>query len=453
MGHSISLAAAFGLAQERVVALTGAGGKTSALFRLARASGPAALVTNTAHLAVEQGRFADRVFRAERPGDLPAFETGLPDGVTLITGPADARGRTQGLKDALLERVHELAVRSNAPLFIEADGSRGRPLKAPADWEPPIPLIAGCVITCAGLSGLGKPLSEEWVYRPEDFSRLSGIPLGEAVSAAGLERVLLHPMGGLKNIPPGARRLALLNQADSAGLQASAGGLARHLTIEFERVVVASLRGPGEPGTEPQVHAVYRPIAGVILAAGAAVRMGHPKQLLDWQGEPLVRRAARTALEAGLSPVVVVGGAYQAELESALAGLNLRVVNNPDWREGQSSSVRAGLLGLPAQTGGAVFLLADQPFASAGLIEALIRCHAETQCPAAAPVSGGRRANPVLFDRCTFDDLSALRGEAGGRQILGKWGFQAVDWPDERILLDIDDPEDYRRAVEAAGER
>ena len=67
------------------------------------------IVSNTAHLAVEQGRFADRVIQVEKPADVPDFLGGLPDGVTLITGATDARGRTQGLEGEALERVRKLA--------------------------------------------------------------------------------------------------------------------------------------------------------------------------------------------------------------------------------------------------------------------------------------------------------------------------------------------------------
>ena len=194
--------------------------------------------------------------------------------------------------------------------------------------------------------------------------------------------------------------------------------------LDFDRVVVAALHGADPLGPQAEVHAVYQPVAGIILAAGSAQRMGHPKQVLEWDGEPLVRRAARTALEAGLDPVVVVTGAYPEEVVRALEGLNLRVVNNPDWEDGQSTSVRAGVAALPARTDAAVFLLADQPFVSSQLIRELFDRHAQTLAPIVAPSVMGQRANPVLFDRRTFSDLMALTGDSGGRQVLGKWGVE-----------------------------
>lgn len=444
---NLSLVDALGLPPRCRVAVVGAGGKTSLLFRLARALTWPVLVSNTAHLAVEQGAYADRVITAVRPGDLPDGAAPL-QGVTLVTGPVDQRGRTGGLEGETLEGLLRVAEDWGAPLLIEADGSRGRPLKAPAEWEPPIPAFVDTVLVVAGLSGLGKALTKEWVYRPEDFAALAGMPAGALVILDGLVKVLCHPRGGLRNIPGGARRIALLNQADTDELREQAAQAASGLLGAYRRVVVASLHGPGADGSEAQIHAVHQRAAGIVLAAGAAQRMGQPKQLLEWQGEPLVRRQARIALEAGLDPVIVVTGAYAEQVSGAVTGLKLRVVNNPGWTGGQSASVRAGLAVLGEDPGAAVFLLADQPFVEPEVIRRLVAEHARTLAAVVAPQVGGRRANPVLFDRRTFADLAALEGDAGGRQVMGKWGVHLVDWPDARLLVDVDNLEDYHRALE-----
>ena len=99
------------------------------------------------------------------------------------------------------------------PLLVEADGSRRLPLKAPAPHEPVIPEWVNTVVVVAGLSGLGKLLDPAWVHRPEIFAHLSGLELNAPVTSDGLINVLTHPQGGLKDIPYGARRVALLNQA------------------------------------------------------------------------------------------------------------------------------------------------------------------------------------------------------------------------------------------------
>ena len=171
--------------------------------------------------------------------------------------------------------------------------------------------------------------------------------------------------------------------------------------------------------------------------------------LLPWRGKPLIRHAAEAALVGGLSPVVVVTGAVEEPLRDALAGLPVKFAPNPRWQEGQSSSLHAGLRALPERTGSAVFLLADQPFVTPELIHALRDRHAETLAPVIAPRVGEKRANPVLFDRDTFADLLALKGDTGGRAIFHHTPVTYFDWPDANLLLDVDTPEDYARLEEA----
>jgi len=192
----------------------------------------------------------------------------------------------------------------------------------------------------------------------------------------------------------------------------------------------------------------HKKVAGIILAAGAASRMGQPKLLLPWKGSPLIHHAARTALEAGLDPVVVVTGAAAGDIEAALAGLNVVITPNPEWLSGQSTSVRAGILALPEDTDAAIFLLGDQPFVTSDLIRALVTAYSRTNPAILAPYVGDRRSNPVLFDRAVFDLLCQLRGDEGARGLFGRFPPAALPWADERISFDIDTPEDYQRLLE-----
>ena len=183
-------------------------------------------------------------------------------------------------------------------------------------------------------------------------------------------------------------------------------------------------------------------IAGVLLAAGAGRRMGRPKALLTWQGEPLVRRAARVALEAGLQPVVVVLGAAAEEARRAVADLPVQVVFNPRWEAGMGTSVAAGVAALPPETQAAVFLLVDQPFVTPAVIRALVAYHHNTGAPVVAPAVGGRRTNPVLFAAALFPQLRQLRGDKGGRALFDRYPPALVPWPDARLAVDWDRPED-----------
>src|SRR6476659_6714021 len=113
-------------------------------------------------------------------------------------------------------------------------------------------------------------------------------------------------------------------------------------------------------------------VAALILAAGASSRMGRPKQLLDWEGRPLVRAAAEVALAARLDPLLVVVGGAQAQVAEALDGLPLRMIANRDYAAGQSTSLRAGIAALGQDADAVVVLLGDQPVVTATIIEQLV---------------------------------------------------------------------------------
>ncbi|MBA4380577.1 MAG: putative selenium-dependent hydroxylase accessory protein YqeC [Anaerolinea sp.] len=477
----MNLSQALRLSDAPCLALVGAGGKTSALFQLARELPRPVIVTATTHLAAHQVSLADKHLVVTNPEDIAALEGSSLAGVILLTG-AYAGDRTTGLPNDILLWLCAYCNSNHIALLIEADGSRQRPLKAPGEGEPPIPDFVDIVVVVAGLSALGKPLSEDWVHRVEEFRRISesanqrgGESAGQqVVTVEMVAKVLMHPQGGLKNIPANARRVALLNQADTAELQAQAKALAEGLLSAYHAVVIASLQ-------QFQIHAVYEPVAGIILAAGEAKRFGQPKQLLDYRGQPFVHAVAQTALKAGLAPVIVVTGANAEPVEAALKDLPVQIIQNVDWQSGQSSSIRAGLCALPPPSlrdtspisaplssphfevqkwgdrggqggregvGAAIFLLADQPQVTPTVLRALVERHAQDLAPILAPLVQGQRANPVLFDRVTFPDLLALSGDVGGRAIFSKHPVTYLPWLDASLLLDIDTPDDYQKLGE-----
>jgi molybdenum cofactor cytidylyltransferase len=453
---SMTLAKALRTGSSPCVAFIGAGGKTTALFQLARQLPAPVIVTATSHLGIWQIPFADRHIITDTPGALEEIEDGLR-GVILVTGSME-EDRTKPINDKLLDWLRQFCGYHSIPLLIEADGARQKSLKAWAGHEPAVPSFVDHVLQVAGLAGLGKQLNDESVHRPELFSKLSGLKIGESITPESLIRVLEHVEGGLKNIPIDARRSALLNQADTPELQSLAHGMARPLLSSYHSVVISNLK-------EEKILAVHEPIAGIVLAAGQSARFGQPKQLLHWHGQPFVRAVALNALDAGLSPVVVVTGANAERVAEAVMDMNVKVVRNDEWKSGQASSIKAGILSLPSASlraasakasgfdrgweavGGAVFLLADQPQITSSVIRALVEKHAEGLYPIVAPMVIDRRANPVLFDHDTFSDLTTLEGDVGGRAIFHKHRVEYLPWHDDSLLLDVDTPEHYQRLI------
>ena len=172
------------------------------------------------------------------------------------------------------------------------------------------------------------------------------------------------------------------------------------------------------------------------------------KLVADYRGEPLVRWAARAALASRARPVLVVTGHARAEVEAALAGLDVAFVHNPDFAEGLATSLRAGVAACRPNAAGAVVLLGDMPEASAQVVDALIAAfEASPDAAAAVALYAGRRGNPVLLGRALFAEVARLEGDEGARgllQALPPEEIATVEVAEAGVTLDVDRPQDLR---------
>jgi len=188
-------------------------------------------------------------------------------------------------------------------------------------------------------------------------------------------------------------------------------------------------------------------VAGIVLAAGASRRMGRNKMLLELEGEALVRRAARRALAAGLSPVVVVLGHEADRVRAALADLGLLIALNPDFAGPTSGSLHAALDLLGEDVGAAVVLLGDMVHVSEAALAELMRRARSSHAPLVVSRYGDVTAPPLLFRRALFGELLAWTGEGCGKAVVQAHKREAlyVDRP-AGVLVDVDTPEDFQAA-------
>jgi molybdenum cofactor cytidylyltransferase len=195
-------------------------------------------------------------------------------------------------------------------------------------------------------------------------------------------------------------------------------------------------------------------IAAIVLAAGQSSRMeGKNKLLEDFKGKPLVRHAAEAALGSKASPAIVVTGKDTDAIRKALAGLDVRFVNNPDFAEGLSSSLKTGLRAVPEESAGAVICLGDMPQVSSMLIDKLIDGFAPDRgAVIVAPVKNKQRGNPVLWARRFFPELLKLEGDMGARKLANFYdeGLLEIEVEDDGAFSDIDTPEALAAARKAA---
>jgi molybdenum cofactor cytidylyltransferase len=188
--------------------------------------------------------------------------------------------------------------------------------------------------------------------------------------------------------------------------------------------------------------------AGIILAAGASRRMGEPKQLLEIGGRPLLELAVAAACASRLDEVVVVLGARADEITAAVDLGRARVVVNPDYQQGLSTSLRAGIASLGAEVSRAVVMLGDQPDVNAAMLDRLLDLQEASALPAAALSFEGLLHPPMVLAREMWSGLDALRGDVGLRAVVRAHPELVAALPAERPgghPVDIDTPEDFEK--------
>jgi molybdenum cofactor cytidylyltransferase len=189
-------------------------------------------------------------------------------------------------------------------------------------------------------------------------------------------------------------------------------------------------------------------ISAVVLAAGASRRMGQPKPLVKRGGRTLLQHVVANLRASQVDEIVVVLGHRAEEILPTLEEKDCRVVVNPHYDQGMSSSIRRGLSAVHGQAQAVLIVLGDQPYISSGIIDSLLREYSQGSHEIVVPTCGGRRGHPVIFGRKFWPELLALEGDVGGREILHRHGDDV--WPvevaDPGILRDIDRPNDGRDA-------
>ncbi|MDE3090154.1 MAG: putative selenium-dependent hydroxylase accessory protein YqeC [Chloroflexota bacterium] len=443
----MELSQALRVGPHEVIAFVGAGGKTTAMFRLAdelRARGKRVVTTTTTRL------FAAQVGAPLRYDGSPGFLVRVHDALAAhphvsIVGKNVEADKVAGVPP---EFVDELAAQDEIDAVIyEADGARRLPFKAPAAHEPVLAKSTSVFVPVVGITALGAPLDDAHVHRAEIAARLAGARIGDALTPTMVARVIAHADGGLKGKPTGARAISLINQVGSAAQLDAARSLAR-LLLGYQEIDAVAM---GAVQNASPVRETHRRVAAMVLAAGGSTRMrGRVKQLLPWRDKTLIENAIGVATASAASEVLVILGAHADKIRPLVQRASARVVINRDWETGQASSIRAALNARSPKIGAAIFINADQPLLTTAVIDQIIQRYRETDAPIVAPLYAGTRGSPVLFDHVFFDELKSLQGEQGGRALLAKYReqIQWVEFADARLAQDIDTPEEYENILE-----
>ena len=239
----MTLKEALGLKKGEMLSLIGAGGKTTTLFRLANElfqEGNKVLVTTTTKIFKPAKPHVHKLYLARELKALMDELNAIKDSLVVGVGRGlDDEGKLIGLPP---EWFDTLRLEGEIDwILIEADGAAGRPFKVPAEHEPVVPEKCPLAIWVMGIKVLGRPLTSEHVHRAERAAELLGVELGTPVTEDHILRLAKNPLGCLKGVPIGSRKIALINQADTAEEVKQAASLAHGLVqLGIERVVITS---------------------------------------------------------------------------------------------------------------------------------------------------------------------------------------------------------------------
>lgn len=447
---AMSLAACLSLKRNRLVSFYGAGGKTTLMFRLASelaALGKRVLITTTTRIyphpnyttiiANNAGQLRDMLQTGSRNERICVAAAGIDDGKLIGFDPG---------------QIDDLKKLDDCFILVEADGSKGKPIKGFAAHEPVIPSGSDLIIPLAGFDTLGRAHACETVHRLPELLAITGAKEGEMIRESHIASYFDHAVRQGLAQAPGAEIIPALNKSDLLSNPALAAWKISLLLQGAAKIKqLIAVRAAGEmpvkavfpfSGAGPEIK-----LTAVLLAAGEATRMGKDKLALQCGGKTILEQTLNNVKAGGIEDIIVViqpGSQWPGRI--SLPGV--RFTENHDYLTGQASSIKSALKELKSNTQAAMFVLADQPMIEPEVYKELIDSYCSSLKPVTCPVYNDTRGNPVIFDRILWPDLALLSGDTGGRAIIKQLPVSMISSVPVRshsVLLDIDTVEDYKK--------
>ncbi|KUO76509.1 MAG: hypothetical protein APF77_04510 [Clostridia bacterium BRH_c25] len=432
------------LEKKEMICLVGAGGKTSAMFRLARelsSEGKKVLATTTTAIYYPERKHYDEMLISDEES-MDLFNNISDDCITVFGRSLSPEGKLMGVSPEFLDAVYLKGIFDY--IIVEGDGSKGRPIKAPAEHEPVIPSHTTRLLGLIGLDSIGKEVCREYVHRPEHFCKILDCSEGDIIDTEMIIRLAVHKKGLFKAAPALSERYLILNKAEGEREKKAAADIAKKLLYdkcELEGIIISGIKNSS-------FESAFKRISGIILASGLSRRMGTDKLLLPVGGVPAIERVIAAASKSALGEVILV--CSSDKVASIGSEYGVKIVDNTSPVLGQSHSVRLGVESSCGSADGFMFLVGDQPFITESIINRLIESYISGNCSAVVPLYNGTRGNPAIFAASLREKLLGLKGDTGGRVLLAELeeSLIAVNFTDEKPGHDFDTREEYEAMVE-----
>lgn len=436
-----------------VVGFTGAGGKTSALIQLGyelSSDNWRVLSTTTTKIAENELGYFPCIVKWNKallqdPHQLAAL---LDDYQFVFVYKSIRNGKAMGVPTHIIRQVVD-RVNSDV-ILIEADGSRRMPLKAPKEYEPVLPIDTTLAVPVAGLDAIGKPFTEQNVYNIETIIDRYGFGYDMPIQPAWIAQILRDEVLGLKDIPPNARVVALLNKTTTNRMSLQPARKTANMILKekrIEAVAIGAVKNRNNP-----VFEVQQRIGAIVLAGGLSRRMGRSKMLLPWGKRTVIETIARRLVPFRFTDTVVVTGYKTGQVEAALEHVPIRTIFNPHFAAGEMlSSLKVGLRALGNDVDACMVILGDQPQLKTRTIHTLLQAHATSTEDIVAPMYKDKRGHPIIIGRRYWNELLDLPHGKMPRDVINNYPILTIEAEDDSILRDIDTPEQYANELKWAG--
>jgi molybdenum cofactor cytidylyltransferase len=193
-------------------------------------------------------------------------------------------------------------------------------------------------------------------------------------------------------------------------------------------------------------------LSAIVLAAGMSTRMGQNKLLLDFRDKPLIAHAVDTLLAAAIDEIIVVLGHEAEKVRGKLKGKPVKLVQNPDYQEGLSTSVRVGVEAVSVQAEGIMIYLVDQPLLEPVDVNQLVRAFTRAKAVSkniVVPFFQGQRGNPVIFDSSYREAMLGVAGDVGCKGVIQHYPDKVfvVEMENDHVIRDVDTVEEYEEVL------
>ncbi len=451
--EQLKLETLLGSKESAVISLYGGGGKTAIASRLASemaSGGRRVLITTTTKSYLPA---AVPLFLTDDPQYFSALKNHFRNNSLAFLGKRVLKnGKIEGISTDVVEYLRN---QLQVTVLVEADGSRGLPIKGYASHEPVLPPCSDFLAAIIGADAIGSRISEDNVHRPREFSTATETGQGSIITEKTAASAFVYMLDAGKLQAPRAETMCVLNKADllkDPGETALkiAGFLCEAKSKPGQFVLTAANKNnPTQVIFRVTENSIHPEVSCVVLAAGKSSRMGQDKLLMPCGSQTILERTLTQVTASGIDDIVVVVKP-ESPWKQTINPDKFKIVENPGYYKGMAESLKAGLTAVSGKSQGVIFALADQPHVPPLIYSQLIKRYRERLKLITCPIYQDRRGNPALFDRRTWPALMNLRGDLGGRELLKKVDKDEIDLLEtdcHSVVKDIDTPENYREMI------